>query len=36
LENYDKLFKQFPETKYKEKADNIKEDVNKLLEQYSK
>ncbi len=36
LENYEKFLKQFPESRYKEKADKIKEDVNKLLQQYSK
>lgn len=36
LENYEKFLKQFPESKYRGKADKIKEDVNKLLQQYSK
>lgn len=35
VENYDKFLKQFPESKYREKADKIIEDVNKLLPQYS-
>lgn len=36
LENYDKFLKNFPESKLKGKADKIKEDADKLLQQYSK
>lgn len=36
VENYEKFTKLYPESKFKEKADKIKDEVNTLLQQYSK